>query len=619
MGHAASTTALAIALVAACAASTPPAISSARAAPDEPGGPSTGEGPGGPRTAPGSARDLLDLALLASGFDDAGRRAAARETVEARLRPIVAEVTALPDVDSRASALLESLHRKWLRQYDARATTVVELLADGRYNCLSAAVLYNLAAERAGIDASGELLPTHARSIVKMRSGHSVVVEATSPHGFNPDPKTQSAILAQVATPPEPGQRAIVADSGARVPSLVLAGTIYVNRASLAQESGELARAEQLFARAEALAGTAETRVVLRDQRAALMTQLAATDLISRDPARVGRAYATMLAVVRLGSSDAAVRATAEHNTRAAAERMIAAHADRGREDGVSDILRDLAKVPLSAPVSAALRAFAWSEIGRLRAQRGDMEGTLAAIDRGLEAELGAGDAHLASVLRENRFATLRRFALSTAKSGQLERSLEIVRRLESLPGLTPEQREEAAQDRARVFQLGAEARFTAGDVAGAVKLYRQAHALAPADETARHNLVAGLQQLTVEAVNGGRCGDVRAELDEIRRTAPGDAYPDKADARCLLLEANTRLEANDAAGAVERLRKAQRLRPDDTTVRTNLGLGLLALSRAHLLARDCPASRTALAEAKSLGAAQVAPLEAALARSCPR
>lgn len=580
------------------------------------------EGPGGPRPAPSEARalpasgrDLADVALEASGLDGEARQAA-REELDTRLLPLTTELLRLPDPDARARALLTRLHQDWLRRYDARATSLVELLEDGRFNCLSSAVLYNIVAERLGLVVTGELLPTHARSIVALRSGARAVVEATSPHGFDPDVRTQAQILAQVATPAEPGQRAIVADTGARVPSVVLAGTIYVNRASLAQESGELARAEQLFARAEALAGASETRVVLRDQRAALLTQLAANDLLSREPARTTRAYATMLAVMRLGTSDAAVRATAEHNTRAAAERVVAAFADRGSEDGVAGVLADIAKIPLSKPTRAALEAFGWSELGRLRAQKGDLEGTLAAIDRGLEAELGAGDAHLALVLRENRYATLRRFALSTAKAGQLERSLELVRRLEALPGLSATQKQEATRDRSRVLQVGAEARMGAGDLAGAVALYRQAYALEPDDETARHNLVAGLQRLTIDAVNAGRCAEVRDALQEIRRAAPRDPYADKAEARCLLLEASARLDADDPAGAVDRLRAAARLRPDDATVRTNLGLGLLAWARAHVLARRCADARPLLDEARKLGA-QTAPIEGAYAKAC--
>jgi len=571
----------------------------------------------GEARAPGVAkprvdRDLMQLALVASGYDEPAARERARLAVEAKLAPIIAEVEAAKDVESRPALLLSALHRRWLTRYDARASTMVELLDNGVYNCLSAAIIYNIAAHRLGVTVEGEILPTHARSVVELAGGRRVIVEATSPRGFNPSEDTLKDILEQVTMPTEVGQRSIVTASGAIVPSWVLAGTIFVNRASLAQEAGDLETAERLFERGERLAGADLTRRVLRDQRAALLAQLAATDLMANEAPRTARAYKTLLAALNLDPAEPSIRATVEQNLRASAERMIAADADRGHEPGVRQVLEEMGKAKLSGGTQAGISAFGWSEIGRLRAQRNDLEGTLAAIDRGLEAELSAGDAHLASVLKQNRFATLRMFAMSKAQSGELQKSLELVQRLSSLPGLTAEQRAQAATDRARVLQIAAEKKFAGGDRKGAVELYRKAVALTPTDPTARHNLVAGLQQVTIAAVNAGRCEDVRAELDELKTVAPEDPFSDRADARCAMVEGSALLDKGDTGGAVEKMRAARRLRADDPAIRHNLTLALIAWAKIKMARQDCAGARPLLEEARALGSSHAEQLEAA-------
>ncbi|CAN0596223.1 unnamed protein product, partial [Laminaria digitata] len=162
-----------------------------------------------------------------------------------------------------------------------------------------------------------------------------VVVETTSGLGFAPDAQTEQRILASVTVPAADGARALVSQTGEVVGTPVLIGTIYVNRASIAQERGDLEKAQRLFAQGDSFATSPGMRAVLRDQRAALLAQLAADDVLSGDSQRYMRAYETLKAAVKLQPKDETVKQAVFHNLRAAAERVINLQAERSDEDSL--------------------------------------------------------------------------------------------------------------------------------------------------------------------------------------------------------------------------------------------------------------------------------------------
>lgn len=560
--------------------------------------------------------DLLEVALIASGYDDPTERAAAKAELNKRIAPIVTELSALPSLRDRAARLLTRLHGPGalLGSYEARATTLREILEKGSFNCVSASLLYGVVGAQLGLEISGQLLPTHARSLAFLEQGGKklgVIVETTSPGGFDPSPEAMAAILKDVALPVGAGDRTLVSEKGLIVPTLVLAAATYVNRGSLLQEQGDLKRAEAMFARAELLADDATMRGVLRDQRAALLTQLAVDDLLTSDPARVPRAYRSMVAAVKVAPQDPETRQTVAQNLRAAAERLIAAAADQQDEPAVNALVKDVESLPLDPPVRASISAFAWSEIARVRGKAGDYDGSLAAIERGLLVCATSADESVKGTLEKNRIAALRMAALTTAKSGDTDKSLDYVRKLEATPGLSVAERSEAARDQLRVLVLAAQGRYEKKDVRGALELYRQAHAKAPADKEVAHNLLAVLEEVVVPEINANRCGTVERELAEIRKLAPSEELPDRAEARCLVGRAAELLEASDEAGAVELLRKAARLRPKDGPIRQNLVVGLTKQAKAEARAGHCAKARSVATEVlsvdKSLGRALVA------------
>jgi len=529
--------------------------------------------------------DLTELALLVSGYEDPTELKVARAEIEVLAAPIIRQLRPIEDPEERARALLSALHRAEdpaalpLQTYDARATTLRDVITTRRYNCLSSAVLYALIGERVGLDVQAELLPTHARALVRLRRGLAEVdvpVETTSPQGFDPDPRVMARVLAQVAGPRVRGGRALVPDGGTKVTTHVLIGAMYVNRASIAQEAGDISLAEQLFARGESLADSVEMKRILRDQRAALLSQLGADDIMSGDRARLERGYRTMKVAAALSPTDVEIQLAVKQNVRAAAERLVAARIESKDEAGAEAIVDEASGLGLSEDDRAGLAAFAMSEAARLRATTGDIDGAVAAIDQALATPLSARDSKLKATLERNRVAALRIAAMTSAKSGDFNKSMQLISRLQSIPGLTGEQRELYASDRKRAIHAVAQKWIADGDYRGAAEMYREGLRLYPSDETVLHNLIAVLERLTLPMVEQGRCAVAEDVLRELAALDSRSAFPAKARLRCLMLRARDRLAKNDHAEAVALLEAAQAHAADDPLVVRNLALALL-------------------------------------------
>ncbi len=554
--------------------------------------------------------DSVDLALIASGFEESGALADARARFEAAAEQILSRVSEVPGDVAQGRALLEALHGPdgLFSAYDARATTVGEVLERGAFNCLSSAVVYNVLAERLGLTVRAELLPTHARSLMEAR-GRVIVVETTSPGGFDPDLATQSEILSQVAGA-KPTGRTLVPDGGTAVSSVMLIGAMYVNRASVAQEAGDLAGAERLFARGEALAQDAAMRTVLRDQRAALLAQLAADDITSESPARLPRAYRTILAAAKLAPADAEIRRAVLQNLRAAAERMIARHAAEEDEVSALAVLADAVRHGLEAEDKSGLRAFAMSEVSRLRVVRGDLDGAVEAIEQALAQRLAPRDSMLKVTLEQNRVAALRLAALTSAKTGDYTKSLVLIEKLESLPGTTGAERKAYEADRLRAIQLAGQKRIEDLDYAGAAKIYREGLRLFPEDETVRHNLVAVLERIALKEAEALRCETTGDVIGEIRLLDARSPFPSQVMAKCLLGRANESLKAHDFEEAVELLEAAVRSIPSEPLLARNLSVALLRWARHDASEGRCASAWEHVRRVEALESQAFAPAE---------
>ena len=131
--------------------------------------------------------DQVALALWASG--NPGLEA---ETVVA-LRPFITELrnsTKKLDDRDKAEKVLEFIHDNFLKSYSLKQTRFDTLLENGRYNCVSSAVLYAIAGTAVGLDISGIMTVDHAFCTVNLGL-EDADVETTSPYGFAPGTKKE--------------------------------------------------------------------------------------------------------------------------------------------------------------------------------------------------------------------------------------------------------------------------------------------------------------------------------------------------------------------------------------------------------------------------------------------
>jgi tetratricopeptide (TPR) repeat protein len=126
--------------------------------------------------------DLAEISLWASSGETAAN-------LMEQIRAAAAELRASPELPAagrgRAEYVLTFMHKKFLKSYSLNQTRIDTLLAGGRYNCVSSAVLYMILARSAGLDVSGVMTKDHAFAEVHI-NGESIDVETTNPYGFDP-------------------------------------------------------------------------------------------------------------------------------------------------------------------------------------------------------------------------------------------------------------------------------------------------------------------------------------------------------------------------------------------------------------------------------------------------
>jgi tetratricopeptide (TPR) repeat protein len=152
--------------------------------------------------------DLFRGALVAEGNRDPKK---IRE-YEARLDQIVAKATARfspsDSPESLTQELFEVMHREMITSsYDINCTALSQVLETGHFNCVSATVLFNSLAYKAGLDVYALEMPGHALSRVKFKDGTSLDIETTCPVWFELQDATarKNATMQRVAiaTPAE--------------------------------------------------------------------------------------------------------------------------------------------------------------------------------------------------------------------------------------------------------------------------------------------------------------------------------------------------------------------------------------------------------------------------------
>ncbi len=92
----------------------------------------------------------------------------------------------LDDFDRIGSAgkVFSYLHSTWLRKYKEKATTLIDVVREKRFNCVAGTILYNLVCNDLDMPTEAFETPTHTYTIFPNFT-EQITVENTSPMGFN--------------------------------------------------------------------------------------------------------------------------------------------------------------------------------------------------------------------------------------------------------------------------------------------------------------------------------------------------------------------------------------------------------------------------------------------------
>ncbi len=477
----------------------------------------------------------LDRALEASGLSGHEKARAA-----ASLQPALSAVAKAATVVEAApgAAVLEALHERLLSGYDEGASTIADVLEGGRFNCVSATVLYLIAARAAGLEVRAELLPTHARARVR-EGGRWVVVETTSPRGYGPDPATIARVAEQVV-PVVEGKRALVPPQGRTGGLEVALAAMYSNRAVAARLRGEDEEAERMLAGAEGLVPDQAMAAALRTQRAAALARIAQPGLDSETEPALIKAQDALLQAVALSAEDGALAATLAHNLRVATERRVAMRLAAGDIEGAEATSRE-AQAVLPDRERTGLSVATASRVAVHRFEAGEQEAAVAALEAASRVRLDPSDRALADAVRHNLRAARLAAAAGAAESGHLTAALAW------LPAASGTDIE-AVAIRAGLVRL------ESGDLDGALSAFERCLERVPESAPCAHNRRVALERLLVRAMESKDCAAVEAAAAARSRVAPPHPGAAQAALACWLETARARLGAEDPEGAVRAL-----------------------------------------------------------------
>ena len=172
--------------------------------------------------------DLFRAAMLAEGIRDPKLI----DAYDARLNALVAKVLAAARAEGKTTpqaltrSLFEAMHRDILtKPYSLDCTELSKVMSTGHFNCVSATVLFNCLAEKAGLDVCALEMPGHALSRVRFSDGIVMNIETTAPTWFDlqTDKERKTATLERIVAPIPAQPNPITAQNAAVAPPEVIA------------------------------------------------------------------------------------------------------------------------------------------------------------------------------------------------------------------------------------------------------------------------------------------------------------------------------------------------------------------------------------------------------------
>jgi hypothetical protein len=128
-----------------------------------------------------SWQELAEISLWSSG--DAAL--SGMEKIRTAVSALSAAIDPAASGREKAEFILSYMHKTVLKSYSLYQTRLDTLLSNGRFNCVSSAVLYMILCKSAGIDTSGVMTKDHAFAMVHF-DGQDIDVETTNSFGFDP-------------------------------------------------------------------------------------------------------------------------------------------------------------------------------------------------------------------------------------------------------------------------------------------------------------------------------------------------------------------------------------------------------------------------------------------------
>lgn len=190
---------------------------------------------------------LFMAAQIASGATTEAQLLAARLDFATMAGDLGARLTPSQSVQERAKLVLVFLHdRLFSGGYDLKATELPGVFASGRFNCVSATVLYNSLAAEAGLTVQPLRLPQHTCSVL-VDGDLRVRVEATCADWFDARHRPSAVLNPET---PIVGLSTESQDEGVPISEVALVAMIYYNRGveALRQNDFELAIARNRLA-----------------------------------------------------------------------------------------------------------------------------------------------------------------------------------------------------------------------------------------------------------------------------------------------------------------------------------------------------------------------------------
>ena len=143
----------------------------------------------GRTTAPLPLEKIIQAALVFSDVP-AEKIPGYGSQIDGLIEEAALETADADDPAALADRLLGLLHERVLVHYEEPQTRMDVLLDQGRFNCVSSAILYFVLARSQGLDVGGLKTRDHALCIVRA-DGEAYDVETTNVYGFNPGEKKE--------------------------------------------------------------------------------------------------------------------------------------------------------------------------------------------------------------------------------------------------------------------------------------------------------------------------------------------------------------------------------------------------------------------------------------------